>query len=503
MDPTKLQPFAASPFNPKKKQDTEIMQALPRRQERLIMEQLKTEMTELRTEIERLTQVNCNLEERLKVTVDRLHIAETKLQIQKKAWQSISADNNQGAEHSMLFPPHKNIPRLALKNAAFEGQHSESKVVSSQTARRPMSARPTSARPASGRQNIANIADQQRRDLHLEGTISHDGQKQIASSHLDNENMSIPTSSKRPFSARNMTGSTPWSTPRRETRPSSARPVLRSSESTFQSGSIIGTGGLQNGVTDPLFTKFQPNVPSSDGQLSFGTFAANALLSRKAAQIVAENMSEQSATFGSLGLYLMCMWKEVNNCTANEPAPNYFRLAIACKIFDQVLGVVGMYSELLMELRNEIFACLFQGFDSRKVCDQGFQAVDILKCFISQSSVPRHESWKLNMKFYFSRNHLNMFFSSCIVKMYVYVRACVRACVCVCMCLFVCFCSYGVLCMGFCVYMCTCKIHAHITCVCIHVALQTNFLSIPLSCSCMYLVAWIICHADIYESETG
>jgi hypothetical protein len=351
MDPTnKLQqPFGASPFNAKTKHGTEIVQELPRRQEKLMMEQLRAEMRDLHTEIERLTQVNCTLEERLRVTVDKLQIAETKLQIQKKAWQSIAADNNQDAAHLMLpGEPHKNIPRLALKNIASEGHHrSEVKAVSSQPSRRPMSARPASSRPASGRQNVP---------------ISHDGQTQVGT---DNGSHVLNETTKRPFSARNTKVSTPWSTPRYETRPSSARPVLGSSEggSTTERGAIF-----QRVAKDPLFTKFQPNVPSSDGQLSFGRFAANAMLSQKAAQIVAQNMSEQSATFGSLGLYLMCMWKEVNNCTANEPTPNYFRLAIACKIFDQVLGVVGMYSDLLMELRSEMFASLFQGFDARKVC---------------------------------------------------------------------------------------------------------------------------------------
>jgi hypothetical protein len=74
-------------------------------------------------------------------------------------------------------------------------------------------------------------------------------------------------------------------------------------------------------------------------------------------------MSEQSASFESLGVFLQCAWSEVKNATASEPAPNFFRLAVACSILDKVCGVVGAYAPLLLDIRREIYGCLFKGFD--------------------------------------------------------------------------------------------------------------------------------------------
>lgn len=47
-------------------------------------------------------------------------------------------------------------------------------------------------------------------------------------------------------------------------------------------------------------------------------------------------MSEQSASFESLGVFLQMAWIEVENGTVEEPSPNFFRLAVCCSIFDKV-----------------------------------------------------------------------------------------------------------------------------------------------------------------------
>ena len=63
------------------------------------------------------------------------------------------------------------------------------------------------------------------------------------------------------------------------------------------------------------------------------------------------------------GVHLQCSWAEMELSTKDEPTPNYFRLAVSCWIFDQVCGVVGHYSDLLLKVRRELYTCLFKNFD--------------------------------------------------------------------------------------------------------------------------------------------
>jgi hypothetical protein len=346
----------------KKRLDIGGVKAFPRRQEKIMIEHLRVLVQELRSEVERLKEANAALKQQLVVTEKQLHVAETRLDIQKQAWRNLANHGSEipstkSAQNSRL-PVKVDFPGVDLDNSS----NFNSSTVASQPARRMM---PASPRPLSARQHVPIPPGKQLRNI-TSRSADLNGNKFDLHAHSGQPDSNMAPA-KRPLSARNAPASSPSHTQRYTQRPNSARPVLGSAadETPFRQ---VEDGAIGASVPkDPLFAKFKTSVRSSDGLLSFGTFSANTVLSQKAAQIISRNMSEQSGTFESLGLYLMCTWKEVCSCTAGESSPNYFRLSLCCKIFDQVCGVVGMYSELLVDLRKEFYACLFQGFDTEKV----------------------------------------------------------------------------------------------------------------------------------------
>jgi len=111
------------------------------------------------------------------------------------------------------------------------------------------------------------------------------------------------------------------------------------------------------------FTRFKEGAKDENGAPNIGSFNARTMLERREASLAARVISEQAASYESLGIHLQCAWAEVCHGTMSESSPSLFRLAVACRIFDHVCAVVGHYSDLLLSLRKEMFSCLFKDFD--------------------------------------------------------------------------------------------------------------------------------------------
>lgn len=320
-----------------------------RRKEDALIARLRHAKETLSEENHRLKEENSRLVARTRALEENMSTLETKLRIQRHAWEEIAKRDHVSAPQAQqtrsggvasilrAAPSPRNdrtakppMPSLNLKDlpGSGHGPGSSRPMSARPMSSRPMSARPVSARPPSGR----------------------------------------PDARARPFSAREQP----------TTRPFSARRPL--------SGRAIGNEEMSmvnddNKSTSHVFTRFpQQKVRGDSG--SFGPFAARTILSQSESSVIAKTISEQSASFESLGIHLQCAWAEVCHGTASEPAPNFFRLAICCGLFDKICGVVGKYSDLLLKLRSELYGCLFLDFNPQKHLPDDTEYSKLLPFFI-------------------------------------------------------------------------------------------------------------------------
>jgi len=331
-----------------------------RRGEALVIDKLRGTVRELQAEVERLSEANQTLENAVKTRDEKLKEANERLALQKMAWITAQRSN-------ASMPPAPTHPADdPVEDGDLRGwTRADSAARSTPTTNpsglgnnsRPTTAsaaptRPGSAHPAANRPASAKVPQLSGAGMPW-GNGSDSQQQRPAQRPL----------TARPAAHTGVGGATP----RQPQRPNTARPKL---------GRTIVAPPVMGGEP-PMFQKFpvgkETTGGDNEGALSFGAFAARREFEAAEAARTTKGISEQAASWESLGVLLQCAWTEVKNGTRDEPAPHFFRLAVCCSIFDRICGVVGNYSGLLLELRREMYGCLFKGFDPEAPVPDGHQ----------------------------------------------------------------------------------------------------------------------------------
>ena len=139
--------------------------------------------------------------------------------------------------------------------------------------------------------------------------------------------------------------------------------------------------------TTALHTRFDDKETDAMGLLQVGKFAARTMLSKRDVVGAIHQMSEQASTFNSLGILLDVWFAEAQNATKHEPHPNFYRLAVSCWIYDQICGVVGSYSSLLLKIRQELYSCLFSNFDPAVILNTAVDYSNLMPYFMEHTRV--------------------------------------------------------------------------------------------------------------------